>query len=73
MAVSVSGGDALELGAPRPLFQTSLSQVLSPFIADYAVSKDGQRFLVNSILPGAAPQTITVVLNWSARPMKEER
>jgi hypothetical protein len=30
----------------------------------YAVTKDGQRFLVNAGVHGAAP--ITVVINWTA-------
>jgi hypothetical protein len=37
--------------------------MVAPFWTNYAVSPDGRRFLVNSVLPDAPPPTITVVLN----------
>jgi len=30
------------------------------------VTADGQRFLINSVLGGADPSTLNVVLNWQA-------
>ncbi len=64
-------GDSLKLGPPRPLFRAS--QVVGgegvPFFT-YAISSDGQRFLVarpsatQNVAAVAAP--LTVVLNWNA-------
>ena len=41
--------------------------VLAPFRTNYAVSPDGQRFLVNSVTPEAAPAAITIAVNWQER------
>ena len=64
-AVSMDGARSLEAGRPQALFPTSIS-ILTPNQA-YAVTKDGQRFLVNATprkSSDAAP--LTVVLNWTA-------
>jgi serine/threonine protein kinase/Tol biopolymer transport system component len=63
MAAAVNGkGSSFEVGAAKPLFE---ARALDPTRNRFAVSADGQRFLMNS-----APQTtsapITVVLNWAA-------
>jgi Tol biopolymer transport system component len=47
----------------QPLFQTTLPNVLAPFRTAYAVSPDGQRFLLNSLRPNPLVSSITVVLN----------
>jgi Tol biopolymer transport system component len=64
-AVSMDAARSLEAGRPQALFPTSIS-ILTPNQA-YAVTKDGQRFLVNARsgeASNAAP--LTVVLNWTA-------
>jgi Tol biopolymer transport system component len=62
MAVEAEAHDGgLEVGAPRALFE---ARPVGPR-AFYAVSPDGQRFLVNS-LQGDGPASITLVQNWSA-------
>jgi hypothetical protein len=64
-AVSMDAARSLEAGRPQALFPTSIS-ILTPNQA-YAVTKDGQRFLVNATprkSSDAAP--LTVVLNWTA-------
>jgi len=62
MAVDVKAGGPLEPGAPRKLFATGLRP---PTWDQYAVTADGQRFLV--LMPvDTAPTTTTVVLNWTA-------
>ena len=62
MAVEVKAGAALEPGVPRKLFSIGRR---FPTWDQYAVTADGQRFLV--LMPGdTAPTTITVVLNWTA-------
>jgi hypothetical protein len=33
----------------------------------YAVSADGQRFLVNTLLPDPAPAPIRVIVNWKPK------
>ena len=37
-----------------------------PYFDQYAVTADGQRFLVLAMVGDAASSTITVVLNWTA-------
>jgi Tol biopolymer transport system component len=66
-AVPITGSAAFEPGVARPLFQTRVPQNLAPFRSAYAVSPDGQRFLVASLRPNAEPSAITVVLNSTAR------
>ena len=67
MAVDVTTGAALENGTPHPLFRTQ-----APFPGwfwrrNYDVSADGGRFLVTTPLEGgAAPSSISVVMNWTA-------
>ncbi|MBI1954924.1 MAG: PD40 domain-containing protein [Acidobacteria bacterium] len=70
MTVAVRGEEALEFGAPAPLFtMTTLGGASrNPmFRQQYDVTPDGQRFLLN--VPtnrGSASPTITVVTNWLA-------
>ena len=65
-------GDGLRLGAPKALFRFTPISALGHDIGfnSYAVSSDGQRFLVarQSFGQGvAASETpLTVVLNWNA-------
>ncbi len=62
MAVDVKAGAALEPGVPRKLFSPGFRPALSDH---YAVTADGQRFLVLAPVD-TAPTTMTVVLNWTA-------
>lgn len=66
VAIPTGGADSFEAGPERPLFQTRAAAVLAPFLTDYALSPDGQRFLINSVVPDAPPQAITIVVNWPA-------
>ena len=52
-----------EADVPRTLFQTELN--VNALRQSYAVSADGQRFLLNTSLEASAPP-MTVVLNWPA-------
>jgi hypothetical protein len=63
-----SNGQALEKSAPVPLFVTNVGgAVQGTHLQHYAVSPDGTRFLMNTMMDvGASP--ITVILNWKARP-----
>ena len=61
MSVSIRGNDTLETDAPRPMFNTPLDP--RALRQTYAVSPDGQRFLLQ--MPSASSSsTLTVVLNW---------
>lgn len=62
-AVGVNAAQTLQTSAPQPLFQTMLPNALAPFRTSYAASSDGQRFLINALLPNPQTPAITVVLN----------
>lgn len=65
MAVAVSPGSGFEPGTPRPLFSTDLR--LTPpgsLMNEYAVSPDGQRFLLNRRVPETSPGAITALIPW---------
>jgi eukaryotic-like serine/threonine-protein kinase len=59
MGVDVTGGVAFQAGVPHRLFDTLGSALIS-------APADGKRFLVGLPQQNAAPQAITVVLNWQA-------
>jgi serine/threonine protein kinase len=62
MAVDVNPQQSFEVGAPKVLFQTTVARYEAP--NRYAVSRDGQRFLINSAVEEVS-HTMTVVLNWT--------
>ncbi len=64
MAVSVSlRGPAPLIGIPHALFQTRINAADFDLF-QYAVSADGQRFLINSLPEENAP--LTLLVNWTA-------
>jgi len=65
MAVDVRLGATFEAGVPKPLFETRVL-VLTSFRNHYAVTADGQRFLVNTNLEQTDFTPISVVVNWTA-------
>ncbi len=66
MAVKVnSNSSKFEAGVPEALFQTRIPD-LTNARNRYVVSRDGQRFLINTVVEGAGTAPITVVLNWTA-------
>jgi serine/threonine protein kinase len=64
VAVEVKAGSTFAAGATKPLFDIHVKGFL-PTVSNYAVSRDGQRFLTNDFAETSAPP-ITVVLNWTA-------
>lgn len=62
MAVDVNSLQSFGVGAPKLLFQTTVARYEAP--NRYAVSRDGQRFLINSAVAEVS-HTMTVVLNWT--------
>jgi serine/threonine protein kinase len=70
MAVDFNAsGGTVQLGIPKPLFRASVLGGTggAPIVAwRWDVSKDGQRFLINTSLEEADASPITVLLNWQA-------
>jgi len=65
MAVATKGGSSFEAGAPVALFDFRPSgNLIAPY---YAVTKDGQRFLISTIVETQPNAPLTVVLNWDAQ------
>jgi hypothetical protein len=71
MAVDVTTVAAtFTAGVPHPLFEVVVPEARAPFPTDYAVSADGQRFLVNAVVDQPNRPALTVILNWAAGLMK---
>jgi Tol biopolymer transport system component len=66
MAVSISLGESLAVGASRPLFQARFRNVALPF----DVTSDG-RFVVNRTVEDMTPSAITLVVNWPSAVTRE--
>ncbi|MGH9579764.1 MAG: TolB family protein, partial [Terriglobales bacterium] len=64
MAAPVTSGTSLEVGRPVALFEFRAgSNLITPY---YSVTKDGQRFLLSTIVETEAAAPLTVVVNWMA-------
>jgi Tol biopolymer transport system component len=68
MSAAIPRGDAFaaEAPAPTPLFQTRVPLTGNPYRVNYAVSGDGQRFLVNVAVGEGLSAPLTVLQNWPA-------
>jgi hypothetical protein len=64
MAVSVTTEPAFSAGKPRLLFEGRYEKGLWPFVANYDVTLDGQRFVMLKAEQESAPAQLNVVLNW---------
>jgi Tol biopolymer transport system component len=66
MSVAVTISPTFEFETPAPLFLTGLHFLpqYRTWMNQYAVSRDGQRFLLNLWLPEAAQGPITAVIPW---------
>jgi hypothetical protein len=72
MAVPVHSGPRLVFGAASPLFQTRVPVLANAYRSQYAVTQDGQRFLVNNAPADVRPPAIQIVLDWrSLLPVNE--
>jgi len=60
----VSPGDRPHLSAPTRLFDTGLVAP-SPWVEQYAVAADGQRFLILKPSDNKVRNSMGVILNWS--------
>jgi serine/threonine protein kinase len=61
-AVGIKSGRTLEPSLPKPLFETHLRDFGDRY--DYAVSADGQRFLVNTIVESQEAPAVHLIFNW---------
>jgi hypothetical protein len=66
MAVDVTPGPELTIGAPRPLFRAPMPGNLDDFRNQYVVAKDGKRFLIVTVADNEPLQAIQVIFNWTA-------
>jgi len=64
MAVDVQLGPSVVLSPPRSLFQSGIA--VNPRQDEYAVSSDGQRFLLRRQVVGGSRFPLNVVINWPA-------
>src|SRR5262249_49305303 len=64
MAAQVRGGASFEASMPAPLFEFRAGgYLITPY---YDVTRDGQRFLLSTIVETAPNAPLTVVTNWAA-------
>ena len=67
MAVKVTAASGFEAGSPVALFQTHRRQPVASYdLFSYAVSGDGNRFLIATKVEDAKPAPLSVFLNWTA-------
>jgi Tol biopolymer transport system component len=64
MAVSIDTSGQFLAGTPTPLFTVATPSSTGTGGRHYAVTKDGQRFLVNVVQQQAAIIPLTVAVNW---------
>jgi hypothetical protein len=67
MAVDVSVAGRLEVRNAKALFPIPIQQTSAPYLSDFVVSKDGQRFLVKVPADPNGAGAITITLNWPGR------
>lgn len=67
MAVAIADGTTMEVGKPVVLFQTVMPvSGITDDRNNFAPSKDGQRFLVNTLADTGNQQPLILVLNWAS-------
>jgi serine/threonine protein kinase/Tol biopolymer transport system component len=72
MAVPVSVGANFDAGAPAALFQAHARELIGTSEqVSYDVTKDGQRFLINTQVKNADTHPMSVILNWDAEMKKK--
>ena len=57
-------GATFSAGTPRALFDVEVPEPSAPYPTDYAVTPNGQRFLVNTVVDQPTRPALTVILNW---------
>jgi len=59
-------GATFSAGAPHALFDVDVPEPNPPYPTDYAVTADGRRCLVNTVVDQPTRPALTVILNWAA-------
>ena len=59
-------GATFSAGTSHALFDVEVPEPNPPFPTDYAVTADGQRFLVNTVVDQPTRPALTVILNWTS-------
>jgi eukaryotic-like serine/threonine-protein kinase len=68
MAVPVTGGTNFDAGAPVALFQANARETAATTEQTfYDVTRDGQRFLINTEVKQTEVEPMSIVLNWAAK------
>jgi hypothetical protein len=70
MSAAIDPAGQVQAGVPTPLF--AVSTFANPLLVNrqYAVAKDGKRFLVNVVPQVSQTTPLTVVINWLASVQK---
>ncbi|HEU5238234.1 MAG TPA: hypothetical protein VFU37_13950, partial [Pyrinomonadaceae bacterium] len=63
MSVPIKSGESLEAGIPVSLFEYRSGNSLGA-LASFAVTRDGQRFLINAVVDNETAAPLTLVVNW---------
>ena len=66
-------GATFSAGTSHALFDVEVPEPNPPYPTDYAVTADGQRFLVNTVVDQPTHPALTVILNWQAALGARER
>ena len=63
-----ASGEGVKVGESVSLFQTkiALGGYMDIMRAQYDVSRDGRRFLINNTVGDPSPSPITIVTNWTS-------
>ena len=72
VSVPVRGEANFDTGAPVELFQANPRELVATSEQlEYAVTRDGQRFLINTEVKGAETRPMSIVMNWDAELKKK--
>jgi hypothetical protein len=64
MAVDIGAGAAIQSLIPRKLFDAVVAQGLGG--SNYAVTADGQKFIIPTETHAGVAEPITAILNWTS-------
>lgn len=64
MSVNVTLGASVTIGRPRPLFRAAIPSSFTVFRNHYAVSADGQKFIICAVEHKGKEELVTVLANW---------
>jgi eukaryotic-like serine/threonine-protein kinase len=66
---TAADGKSLTVGTPLPLFAARVGGLINPGPgAEYIVSADGKRFLMNTLVQESDANPIRLIVHWKARP-----